>query len=244
MGNSMTEIVAPRVVAIIQARMGSKRFPGKMLADLAGEPLLFHIVARAQRLESVQEIVLATTPDAQDEGLVGLAESMGVTVIRGPEYNVLQRFLMVLNATRADIVIRICGDAPLFDPTLLDWSVSVLEEHNADLILLRDDVRIAQQGASVISARALRWTGEVAEHDPLAYEHVTAYATTHHQRLRTVIVDPDPELVGEYHLSIDTMADLQFMRWIYQKLYVPGQIVSLRDVVQLLRTQNAPVKQL
>ena len=236
----MSEVSSPRVVTIIQARMGSSRFPGKMLAELAGQPLLFHIISRAQKLQSAHEIVLATTTQARDEQLVSIAQSMGVTVIRGPEDNVLGRFLMAVDATQADFVVRICGDSPLFDPEFLNWSVSLLKEHDADLVVLRNNVPIAHQGAGVISARALRWIWEVARDDPLAYEHVIAYAKAHSQQLRTVTIDPDPELVGDFHLSIDTMADLEFMRRIYQQLYVPGQIIPLREAVRLLRTENTP----
>lgn len=228
------------VVAIIQARMGSSRFPSKMLAELAGQPLLFHIISRAREVQSAHEIVLATTTEARDAPLANLAQLMGVTVVHGPEDDVLQRFLMAMEATQADLVIRICGDSPLFDPEFLDRSVSLLKEYDADLVVLRDDVPTAYQGASVISARALRWTREVARDDPLAYEHVTAYAKAHSEQLRTVAIDPDPELVGDYHLSIDTKADLEFLRKIYQQLYVPGEIVSLRDAVRLLRANNAP----
>ncbi len=230
------------VVAIIQARMGSSRFPGKMLAVLAGQPLLFHIISRAQKVQSAHEIVLATTTEARDEQLVSLAQSMGVTVIRGPEDNVLQRFLMAMDITHADLVIRICGDAPLFAPKFLDRCVILVKEQDADLVVWRNDVPTAYQGASVISARALHWTREVARNDPLAYEHVTAYARAHSEQLRTVAIDPEPELVGDFHLSIDTVADLEFMRQIYQQLYVPGKIIPLKDAVRLLRAKNAPLR--
>ena len=229
-----------RVVTIIQARMGSSRFPGKMLAELTGQPLLFHIISRAQRLKSAHEIVLATTAKARDEPLVNIAQSMRVSVIRGPEDNVLQRFMMAVEATQADIIIRICGDSPLFDPGFMDESVSLLKKHDAELVVLRNNVPTAYQGASAISARALRWTWEVARDDPLAYEHVTAYARTHYEQLRTVTIDPDPELVGDFHLSIDTETDLELMRQIYQQLYIPGDIVSLKDAVRLLKARKAP----
>lgn len=220
--------------------MGSSRLPGKVLMDIASKPLLFHIIARAQRLQSAHEIILATTTRARDKQLVSLAESMGIAVIRGPEDDVLQRFLIAMEATQADLIIRICSDAPLFDPEFIDQSVSLLKEHDADQVVLRNNIPTAYQGASAISARALRWTREVARDDPLAYEHVTAYARAHSEQLRTIVIDPDPELVGDFHLSIDTTADLEFMRQIYQQLYVPGEIVPLKDAVRLLRGKGTP----
>ncbi|MCD6401245.1 MAG: NTP transferase domain-containing protein [Anaerolineales bacterium] len=234
----MREHRCSRVISIIQARMGSKRFPGKMLAKLAGKPLLFHIISRAQKIELADEIVLATTTHERDDLLVDLAKSMNIKTIRGPENNVLERFLIAMDNTKADIIVRICGDAPLFDPDFLDKSISLLKENDADLIVLKHDMPNAYQGASVISARAIRWTWETGRDDPLACEHVTAYAQAHSDKLRTVEVDIDQELLGEFHLSIDTKYDLEIMNKIYDQLYMPGQIVDLRAAVKLIQAKS------
>ncbi len=218
-----------KTVAVIQARMGSTRLPGKMMADLAGRPLLFHIIERARAIRSAHDLVLATTVEPADDQLADLARSLGVRVVRGPVENVLERFRMALDD--AEIVIRICGDAPLFDPGHLDRGVAALIEHQADLIRWDPPVPTAYQGAGVISRRALDWTWEVGRHDPLAYEHVTAYARAHQDQLRTVPIRPEPEMVGEYKLSIDTAEDLAAMRRIYRRLYRPGKIVGLEEVI-------------
>lgn len=227
-----------RVVSIIQARMGSKRFPGKMLAKLAGKPLLFHVIFRAQKIELADEIVLATTTHERDDLLVDLANSMNIKTIRGSEHNVLERFLIAMDNTKADIIVRVCGDAPLFAPEFLDKSISLLKENNADLIVLKHNMPNAYQGASVISARAMRWIWETGSDDPLAYEHVTAYAEAHSDKLRTVEVELDQELLGDFHLSIDTMYDLEIMNMVYDQLYMPGQIVDLRAAVKLIRAES------
>ena len=234
----MKEHKYSRVVSIIQARMGSKRFPGKMLAKLAGNPLLFHIISRAQKIELADEIVLATTTHESDDLLVNIAKSMNIKTIRGSENNVLERFLIAMDHTKADIIVRICGDAPLFDPDFLDKSISLIKENDADLIVLKHDMPNAYQGASVISARAIRWTWETGRDDSLAYEHVTAYAEVHSDKLRTVEVELDQELLGDFHLSIDSMYDLEIMNIIYDQLYTPGQIVDLRAAVKLIRAES------
>lgn len=232
----------PRVVAIIQARMGSTRLPGKMMAEICGQPLLYHIIFRAQHLQSAHQIILATTAAKRDEPLVHLAQSMGLAVVRGPEENVLQRFIMAVDIGQADIVIRICGDAPLFDPAFLDQAVCLLKEHDADLVCIRDDAVSALQGASVISARALRWTWDTARDDPAACEHVTLYAHTHRDELRSIETDIAPEYLGDFHLSIDTQDDLGQMRQIYAELYKPGSIVSLKRAVQWFKRSAGKAK--
>lgn len=232
----------PRTVAVVQARMGSRRFPGKMLRELAGKPLLFHVLERARRIRSADAVVLATSTLARDDPLVALAGSMRVAAVRGPEEDVLARFLLAVEATGAEVVIRICGDAPLFDPGFLDDAAALLRSSGADLVRVRDDAPSALQGAEVVSARALRWSAAIAPDDPLAREHVTGYALAHPGGLRVATIDPDPGLLGEFHLSIDRPGDLEIMRRIYDRLYVAGEVVSLRKAVDLLRASPARVR--
>lgn len=224
-----------KAIAVIQARMGSTRLPGKAMELLAGKPLTFHIIERALAVSRVEEVVLAVPETPADGLLAELAESMGVRSVRGSEENVLSRFRLALEGTEAKIVVRICADAPLFDPDLLDRAVDALEEHDADLIRWEPPVSTAYQGAGVISRRALDWTWEVGRDDPMAYEHVTAYARRRADELRTVPLVPDPTMIGEFHLSIDTAEDLAAMQKLYERLYRPGRIVPLAEAVKLIR---------
>jgi spore coat polysaccharide biosynthesis protein SpsF len=232
----------PKVVAVIQARMGSSRFPGKMTADLAGHPLIYHILQRTLAVASAQERVLATTCERRDDPLAETVSGLGFRVVRGPEENVLQRFLMAVETTQADYVVRICGDAPLFDPGYLDGVVKALLFSGADLAVVKNARRFPHQGGSVISARALRWSAQVAPEDPLAYEHVDGYAASHAHLLKSISIDVDPDLVPEFRLSIDTPEDLEVMRRIYARLYRPGSIVSLREVVHLAKSGEFELK--
>ncbi len=222
------------VIAVIQARMGSTRLPGKMLKLIAGEPLIFHIIERVKRIESVDKIILATTSNPKDDPLVEVAKLLGLQIIRGSEKNVLERFITAIKETGAKIVVRVCGDAPLFDPALVDQQIVLMLKNSVDMALFDCDGEMAQQGVMPVSSRVLQWSQQVAADDPLAYEHVTAYASAHRDQFRTVTVPYDPDLVGLYHLSIDTEDDLVFMRDLYRQLYRPGEIVSLKDALMLI----------
>ena len=230
-----------KTVCVIQARMGSTRLPGKMLELLAGEPLLFHIIERAKALRCADEIVLATTTSESDQKLVTLAKKLGVKAVRGSEEDVLSRFFLALEGKDAKFVVRVCGDAPLFDPEFLDNAVEQLARQDGDVIKWSDGLQrsTAYQGADVISYRALDWTKRVCGEDPLAIEHVTAYALAHVDRLRTAALPPPPDLlVGRFHLSIDTREDLESIREVYDRIYVPGEVVSLRRAVELIRSEG------
>jgi spore coat polysaccharide biosynthesis protein SpsF len=226
---------AMKTVAVIQARMGSTRLPRKAMMPLAGEPLTFHVIQRALAIRRADEVVLAVPDTPADEQLVELARTLGVRAVRGSEEDVLSRFRLALEGTGADIVVRICADAPLFDPEHVDRAVDALIEHDADLVRWEPPAQTAYQGAGVISKRALDWTWDTARDDPLAFEHVTAYARRHAGELKTVPIRPEPEMIGDFHLSIDTAADLAAMQQVYERLYRPGRIVPLRDAVDLIR---------
>ena len=98
--------------------MGSSRLPGKMLEPIMGQPLMYHIIARALQIRCAQAVYLATTDQPIDDPLVDLAQKMGLKVVRGSEDNVMQRFFLAIDDADADYIIRICGDAPLFDPEI------------------------------------------------------------------------------------------------------------------------------
>src|SRR3989344_2853493 len=97
-------------VAIIQARMGSSRLPGKTLADIAGRPMLWHVVERVRRSTHITKIILATTQNFQDDVLVKFARDHGLEVIRGDEHDVLDRFYQTVMAHGIETVVRITPD--------------------------------------------------------------------------------------------------------------------------------------
>lgn len=233
-----TDFSTKKIVAIIQARMGSSRLPGKMMETIVGRPLLYHIIDRAKRIRCAQEIYLATTAQAIDDPLVDLAQEMGLKVVRGSEDNVMERFFLAIQESDADYIIRICGDAPLFDPEFIDRSITAIVSQDADCIRGTWAGPTAFQGAGVISRRALEWSRAVAPHDPRTYEHVTAYAYDHMDQLKTVPCDIPPEYRGEYKLSIDTRADLEFFRQLYAQTYQDGQIVSLPTALLYIDENN------
>jgi len=115
-----------RVIAIVQARMGSSRLPGKVLMDLAGEPMLGRVVERARRARLLDDVVLATTTESSDDAIDTYCRSKGIPCSRGSHFDVLDRFHSTAREAKADIVVRITADCPLVDPTLLDDAVRVL----------------------------------------------------------------------------------------------------------------------
>ena len=126
--------MADQIAAIIQARLGSSRLPGKVLAELGGRPMLTFLVERLRCCTVIDRIVLATTDQPSDEVLADLGESLGLVVVRGSESDVLARFAQVAEFTTAPALIRITGDCPLVDPGLLAEAIKQFQAQGVDYL--------------------------------------------------------------------------------------------------------------
>ncbi len=116
----------PRVVAIIQGRMSSSRLPGKILADIAGQPMLQRVFVRTSRAMTLDHVLFATTTDASDDPVAEYCEFSGIPFTRGSLYDVLDRYYQAAKQTVADVVVRITADCPVIDPALIDDAVNAI----------------------------------------------------------------------------------------------------------------------
>jgi spore coat polysaccharide biosynthesis protein SpsF len=215
--------------------MGSSRFPGKMLREIAGKPLIWHVIHRLQQCAKLSQIILATSDQAVDDPLANYAASYGIAVVRGPEQNVLRRFMMALALTDADIIVRITGDSPLIDPELIDRLLTRLLESGADYVCVSRP--ISDCGIDPISRHALERIGSERADHPAAIEHVTGYLAVEPDfaRRTDLVLDGEDRLVEGGRFSVDTPADLAFMQEVYRRLDVPAGEAKFLDVLALLR---------
>lgn len=122
----------PNVIAIIQGRMTSSRLPGKILADIAGQPMLQRVFVRTSRAASVSQTIFATTTDPSDDPVAEYCGFSGIPFTRGSLYDVLDRYYQTAKQAKADVVVRITADCPVIDPELIDHVVNtVLSEQSA-----------------------------------------------------------------------------------------------------------------
>ncbi len=208
--------VSEGAVCVVQARMGSSRLPGKVLADLAGRPMLRFQLDRLRDLDAV-ELVVATSTLARDDAIVDVAEQAGAMVVRGDEHDVLDRFLAVLDQVPAETVIRLTGDCPLSDPGVIASVVARHHERGADYtsnILPRTFPKGLD--VEVMSADALRTAAAEASR-LFEREHVTPFLYRHPERFRLASLTT-PELLGDERWTVDTPEDLSFVRELVGKM--------------------------
>lgn len=121
-----------KTVALIQARMSSSRFPGKVLEPLGGLPLIVYMARRAARAQRVDEVMVVTSTDASDDPLAKALEQAAVPVFRGQLTDVLRRYADAAQACGADVIVRLTGDCPLIDPNIIDAVIATLQRSGAD----------------------------------------------------------------------------------------------------------------
>lgn len=226
----------PRVVAVIQARMGSTRLPGKVLMPLAGKPVLWHVVHRLRKCRMVDEVAIATSTLPTDDPLVEFAQSERVALIRGPEDDVLERYILAARQFHADIIVRVTGDAPLVDPMLIDHMIELLIADNADYCTGEPGVVAIHEGFAPLTRHALEKINNEAGDDPSGREHVDGFIKKHPEEFNIVHVPiPEAHRIAGTRVSVDTPADLEFLDLLYRELGAEAGELDIADAVSLLK---------
>ena len=224
-----------RVVAIVQARMGSTRLPSKVLEDLAGEPMLARVVSRTRRAKTLDITMVATTTQPVDDAIVRLCEERGWPFFRGSEEDLLDRYYQAASAFRADVVVRITSDCPLIEPEIVDRVVNEFLSYYPEVEYVSNNLeRTFPRGldVEVMSFDALEkaWQEDC---NPVWREHVTPYLRRHPKKFRTRNVANDIDY-SYMRWTVDTIEDLTFVRKIYN--HFQSDNFSWKDVLNLLET--------
>ena len=243
-----------KTVAIVQARMASTRLPGKVLRELAGKPMLEHVIHRVKSSKMIDEIVIATSRNEKDERIVELAKRLNVGWFVGSEEDVLDRYMKAAEQVAADIIVRITADCPLIDPHTIDRIVKRHLKLNVDYtrtLIDQNNSKSFPRGldTEVFSINVLRKVHKLAK-KPREREHVTAFIYEHPKMFKIEIIEAEESLQRpKYRLCVDVEEDLRLITEIYHQLYVSGGIIDIKDVVKLLDNNpnlqeiNAHVKQ-
>ena len=225
-----------KVVAIIQARMGSTRLPGKILKKVMGKTLLEYQLERVRQSTLIDEIIVATTEKKQDQAIVELCEQLDEQVYRGSENDVLSRYYEASVQSKADVVVRLTSDCPLIDPEVIDEVIQLYLKRRVDIDYASNTLeRTFPRGldTEVFSFGALQKAHEQAslERDR---EHVTAFMYTNPSEFHFVNLTCGQSL-GSHRWTVDTEEDFVLIKRILEYLYPNNPQFTMQDVLDLLK---------
>ncbi|MBT3514225.1 MAG: glycosyltransferase family protein [Nitrospina sp.] len=224
------------IAAVVQARMNSTRCPGKSLYPLAGIPLTEHIINRIKAVTDFDHIVLAIPNSSNEMPLVELAQRLNIMTARGSEEDVLERFLIAADQIKAQHIVRICGDNPLFDRQLMRLLIRSHLKENSDYTITCDSIPLGT-GTEVVKVEALKRVADTAT-EVKYREHVTTWFHDNPTAITQSRVPAPIYLTNKHHrLTIDTKLDLALMEKIFNEFYTStSPIPNLEKVIQFLDT--------
>ncbi|BDB54710.1 hypothetical protein GENT5_10150 [Flavobacterium ammoniigenes] len=222
-----------KVAAIIQARRGSTRLPDKVFLELSNKPLLEHVVNRLKKSDLLQEIIIATT-DLPDDNLIQTwANSNNISVFRGSENNVLERYYEAAKKYQIDVIVRITADDPFKDYRLVDEAVRVLIDNKLDFVCNNNPVSFPEGlDVEVLTFNALEvsYNNVISDFDK---EHVTQYIHKNKDKFNIANIQNEKDL-SFHRWTLDTIEDYQFAQKIYSELYKEGYVFLREEVLELL----------
>lgn len=202
--------------AIIQARMGSSRLPGKVLTPLLNKPLLLHIVENLKKSKKIKKIVVATTNLSQDQEIEDFCKKNNIDCYRGSENNVLLRFIEAAKTFQITEIIRVCADSPLIDVASIDQMIDLKHQKKADLVTISPQDTSLLDGFEVTHLDFLQKLLDLATND-FHKEHVTYLAKENPALGVLAFYRPPKELCyTDIRITIDTNEDLEFMQRVFK----------------------------
>lgn len=226
-----------KIGAIIQARMGSTRLPGKVMLNLEGKTVLEHVIERVSQSTLLDSIIIATTTHPRDDVIENESLKYGVKVFRGSEEDVLSRYYYAAKENQIDVILRITSDCPLIDPKIIDDMVVEYLNNSFDLLSnggLTDKQRTFPRGLDVaifgfdVLEKAYKNANEKYQR-----EHVTPFIYDNNK----VSYYKSKINLSEYRWTLDTPEDLEMIRRIYSVLYRGQHNFYMKEILDLLEKE-------
>lgn len=225
--------VNEEMIAIIQARLGSTRLPEKVLLKIKGKTILEHVVQRVKASKLVTKVMVATTDNKEDKRIISLCKRIGVDFFCGSENDVLDRYYQAAKLFKSDNIVRITADCPLIDPDVIDRVIRFHLDSNADYTsnILKEtypdgeDVEVFTFGALEKAWQAAQLKSE--------REHVTVYIRKNPSSFKLHNVECEVDLSNK-RWTLDEKKDYDFIKVIYENLYVGKCIFKMKDILRFL----------
>ena len=233
-------LMKKKITVIIEARTGSSRLPNKVIAEINSNPMIFYVIDRVKQIKSVEQVVLATTNEKNDQILVEIGKQNSIMTFTGDSIDVLNRDYQCALQYNADPIIRITGECPLIDPYLVEDMLKFYLKNNYDYVSNRInpkypdglDVEIYSFETLKNAAENAKWSSE--------RELVTTYITKNPKKFKIFSYENEKDL-SHYRWTVDEKKDLEFVKKIYS-IMNPKTNFSMDEIVNLLLKNPELVK--
>lgn len=224
------------IVAIIQARMGSTRLPGKILMEVDGTPLLGYQVQRVKKARLLDKVIVATSDLPADDIVARYCGENGIECFRGSESDVLSRYYDCARALKAEVIVRLTGDCPFSDPQIIDDLVRLYQETGVDYAAntVPPETSTFPDGSDVeiFSRQALERAHREAQF-PQDREHVTFYFWKEDHGFSTVQLQGEKNLAG-YRFTVDYPEDFEVASYVIHELTKRGSFGHLAEIIEII----------
>jgi len=218
--------------AIVQARMGSSRLPGKVMIKICDRPVLGHVIDRLKSCSLLNRIIVATTSEKKDDLINDFCQTEEIDIFRGSENDVLSRYEQAANLFPSDSILRITADCPLLDPKLIDKLIK--EFHKSDVDYLSNVVppRTFPKGldAELLKAKVLKKISNAAVSSNHK-EHVTLYILENQKKFKIESHSQSNDY-SNLRWTLDTSEDLIFIKKVYESLYKKNPLFTSDDILK------------
>jgi spore coat polysaccharide biosynthesis protein SpsF (cytidylyltransferase family) len=228
-----------KIVIIVQARLGSTRFPKKVLKLIQKKSMIWHVINRLKQVSDIDNIILATTTKKEDTVLINIAKNNDVDYFQGKTSNVLNRFYECTKKFDADVVIRITADCPLIDPKLIQQMLNFYVNNNFDYV--SNTIKPTYPDGldvEIFSFQVLKKTFESAKLQS-ELEHVTPYIKKNPKKFKLFNFENTRDY-SNIRLTVDEPDDLKFIRQIYKKL--ESETSSFNKIIKIISSEPKLLK--
>ena len=243
-----------KIAIIIEARMESKRLPGKVLKKINNITVIEHIINRCKKVKKIDSIIVATTTKKSDDVILEITNKLGVKNYRGSENDVLGRVLEAAEKNQIDIIIEITADNPLVDPEMIEEVIEEQEKYKNEYEYYANDInKNIPIGLNVrlFSTKLLKKISKLTNH-PVDREHVVNYIMQRKDkfRIKEVKTKIDFDNSKNYRFTMDTIEDYKLIEKIYYSLYSENKIFTTNEVINYIQQNpeilkiNEQIKQL
>jgi spore coat polysaccharide biosynthesis protein SpsF len=223
------------IVAVIQVRMGSSRLPRKVMADILGKPMVWHIAHRLRFAKTLDKVVIATSVEAKDAPIRAFADKHGIPCFAGSELDIVDRLYGTARQFGADAIVRITGDCPLADPKIVDEVVGTYLSDAKALDYVSNVLPRSYPNGLDTEVYPTKTLGRLCEEiaDFPARESFAIYLWNNKQKFRIANV-ASPIDLSALRWTVDYEEDLTFVREVFRRLYRKGEFFSMPDVLGLM----------